>query len=61
MVEPGDVIPPVTWSGDRVAGNVFATGRTAAEAMARADALAAAITLTTAPAYAGAAATPPGR
>jgi biotin carboxylase len=46
-VQPGAVIPPLSWSGDRVAGNVFATGRSAVEALARADALAAAIVLTT--------------
>jgi biotin carboxylase len=46
-VQPGAVIPPVSWSGDRVAGNVFATGRTAAQAIERADTLAAAIALST--------------
>lgn len=48
-VRPGDLIPPLTWSGDRVAGNVFATGATAAEAAHRADALAAMIGITTQP------------
>jgi biotin carboxylase len=51
-VKPGDEIPPVRWSGDRVAGNVFATADTAQEAMKRADALAAAVAFATQPAVA---------
>ncbi|MFJ8883324.1 ATP-grasp domain-containing protein [Streptomyces sp. NPDC102402] len=40
---PGTVIRPVTWSADRVCGDVIAVGRDAEEAVARAEAAAARI------------------
>jgi L-amino acid ligase C-terminal domain 2 len=41
-VGPGDVVPPLTWNEDKV-GHVVAHGATAAEAIANAGRLAAAI------------------
>ncbi|MYS38379.1 biotin carboxylase [Streptomyces sp. KhCrAH-43] len=49
-VKPGTVIPPVTWSADRVCGEVIAVGRDAEEAVARAESAAARIRIRTAPA-----------
>ncbi|MFF5333240.1 ATP-grasp domain-containing protein [Streptomyces sp. NPDC013181] len=48
--KPGMVIPPVTWSADRVCGEVIAVGRDAEEAVARAEAAAARILIRTGPA-----------
>ncbi|MFJ4498768.1 ATP-grasp domain-containing protein [Streptomyces sp. NPDC088864] len=48
--KPGMVIPPVTWSADRVCGEVIAVGRDAEEAVARAEAAAARIQIRTGPA-----------
>ncbi len=47
--EPGMVIPPVTWSADRVCGDVIAVGRDAEEAVARAEAAVARIRIRTSP------------
>lgn len=46
---PGMVIPPVTWSADRVCGDVIAVGRDAEEAVARAESAAARIRIRTSP------------
>ncbi len=46
---PGMVIPPVTWSADRVCGDVIAVGRDAVEAVARAEAAVARIRIRTSP------------
>ena len=45
--EPGTVVPPLTWSVDRVCGHVIATGRTAAEAVARCNQAVAQVSVTT--------------
>ncbi|MFN2483599.1 MAG: ATP-grasp domain-containing protein [Candidatus Limnocylindria bacterium] len=50
--EPGTVVPPLTWSVDRVCGHVIATGRTAGEAVARCNEAVAQISVTTDPAAA---------
>ena len=47
-VEPGDVVPPLTWNEDKV-GHVIARGATAAEAIAHGKRLAAAIHVRTEP------------
>ncbi|MEV7084614.1 ATP-grasp domain-containing protein [Streptomyces sp. NPDC093085] len=47
-VEPGDLVPPLTWSDDRV-GHVIARGATAEEAIAHAERLRAAVRIHTEP------------
>jgi biotin carboxylase len=47
-VEPGDVVPPLTWNEDKV-GHVIARGATAAEAIANGKRLVAAIDVRTEP------------
>ncbi|MEU8772367.1 ATP-grasp domain-containing protein [Streptomyces sp. NPDC048606] len=47
--EPGTVVPPLTWSVDRVCGHVIAVGADAEEAVARCEAAVAAVTITTEP------------
>lgn len=48
-VAVGDLIPPLTWSVDRVAGHVMATGRSALEALNRCERSLAAVTIQTDP------------
>ncbi|WP_328536928.1 ATP-grasp domain-containing protein [Streptomyces sp. NBC_00344] len=48
--KPGMVVPSVTWSADRVCGDVIAVGRDADEAVARAEAAAARVRIRTGPA-----------
>jgi len=48
--EPGTSVPPLTWSGDRVCGHVIATGRFAADAVARCSQAVDQIVITTDPA-----------
>lgn len=46
-VAVGDTIPPLTWSPDRVAGHVMATGESAADALQRCERALGAITIET--------------
>lgn len=46
---PGTVVPPLTWSVDRVCGHVIAVGADAAEAVARCEKTVAAIEIRTRP------------
>jgi len=49
QVRVGDVIPPLTWSPDRIAGHVMATGDSAADALARCERTVAAVAIESAP------------
>ncbi|MGH4033641.1 ATP-grasp domain-containing protein [Actinomycetota bacterium Odt1-20B] len=51
--EPGLVVPPLTWSVDRVCGEVVATGRSAAEAVGRCELTLQDIRVVTAPTRTG--------
>lgn len=49
QVSVGDVIPPLTWSPDRIAGHVIATGDSAGDALTRCERTVAAVAIESAP------------